>query len=205
MSNRYIILTAQVVSLIFSPHFLPLTAFIILLSFSYMRYTPVIYNLFVIGLVFLFTIALPRLGIYLYRRLNGWTRHQLSRRERRYVPYGMTIISYGALICLMDHLRMPRFMTGVLVAALAIQIACAAVNPLMKVSTHAAASGGVVGAIAAFGAILGFNPTSALCAAILMAGMVGTARLILRQHTPAEVGAGTLIGIICALAGILLA
>ena len=41
MSNRYIILTAQVVSLIFSPHFLPLTAFIILLSFSYMRYTPV--------------------------------------------------------------------------------------------------------------------------------------------------------------------
>lgn len=199
MTNRYLILTAQVISLVFSPFYLPMVAFIVLLFFSYLSYTSWNYNLQVIGMVYLFTVLLPKLAIYAYRKINGWTRHQLSHRERRIVPYILSISSYATLLYMMDHMRMPRFMLGVVAGALSIQIVCALINPWLKVSTHAAASGGVIGAVMAFSLILNFNPTSALCMSIMLSGLVCTARMILRQHTLTDLGVGVLIGIVCAM------
>ena len=199
MTNRYLILTAQVISLVFSPFYLPMVAFIVLLFFSYLSYTSWNYNLQVIGMVYLFTVLLPKLAIYAYRKINGWTRHQLSHRERRIVPYILSISSYATLLYMMDHMRMPRFMLGVVAGALSIQIVCALINPWLKVSTHAAASGGVIGAVMAFSLILNFDPTSALCMSIMLSGLVCTARMILRQHTLTDLGVGVLIGIVCAM------
>lgn len=199
MNNRFLILTAQVVSLVFSPFYLPIMAFIVLLFFSYLNYTSWVYNLQIIGMVYLFTVLLPRLAIYLYRRLNGWTRHQLSQRERRIVPYILSISCYTALLYLMDNLRMPRFTLGIVAGALAIQVVCALVNPWLKVSTHAAAAGGVIGAIMAFSLMLNFDPTGGLCLSVLFSGLVCTSRLILRQHSLTELGVGVLIGILCAM------
>ena len=174
MTNRYLILTAQVISVVFSPFYLPVVAFIVLLFFSYMSYTSWQYNAQVIGMVGLFTVILPKLAIYAYRKINGWTRHQLSRRERRIVPYILSISSYTTLLYMMDHMRMPRFTLGIVAGALAIQIVCALINPWLKVSTHAAASGGVIGAVMAFSLILNFDPTNALCLAVLLSGLHGT-------------------------------
>jgi membrane-associated phospholipid phosphatase len=199
MNNRYIIIAAQVVSSIFSPLYLPVLAFIVLLFFSYMSYTSWVYNLQIIGMVYVFTVLLPALGIYVYRKINGWKSHQLTRRERRFVPYALSIASYAILLYLMDTLRMPRFTLGIVSGALAIQIICALLNPWIKVSTHAAAGGGVVGAVMAFSLMLNFDPTIGLCLSILVAGVVSTSRLILRQHSLLDVALGTLIGFFCAL------
>lgn len=199
MTNRYLILTAQVISLVLSPFYLPVVAFIMLLFFSYLSYTSWQYNLQIIGMVYLFTVLLPRLAIYAYRKINGWTRHELGKRERRIVPYILSISSYTALLYMMDHMRMPRFTMGIVAGALAIQIVCALVNPWLKVSTHAAASGGVIGAIMAFSLIFNFDPTYPLCLGVFIAGLVCTSRMILRQHTLADLGVGLLIGLFCAL------
>lgn len=199
MSNRILIITAQVISQIFSPFYLPVMAFIVLLFFSYLRYTQWTYNLQIVGMVYLFTVLVPRLAIYLYRKFNGWTRHQLSRRERRLVPYGLSIASYAVLLFMMNAQSMPRFTLGIVAGALSIQILCALITPWLKVSTHAAAAGGVIGTVMAFSLILRFNPTEALSWSILLTGLVCTARLILRQHTLTEVGVGVVIGIVSAL------
>lgn len=197
MNNKYLILTAQAVSLVFSPFYLPLVAFLVLFFFSYLSYTSLPYSLGIIAMVYVFTILVPRLGIYLYRKVNGWTSHQLGRKERRYVPYAISIASYATLLYIMDNLRMPRFTLGIVAGALSIQIVCALINPWIKISTHSAASGGVIGALIAFSFMLGFDPTFWLCVCIVLAGMVSTARLILRQHTLLELGLGTVVGIIC--------
>lgn len=196
--SRYLILTAQVVSVIFSPFYLPLVAFVMLLFFSYLRYTPLAFGLRVVAFVFLFTILLPKAGIYLYRKVNGWTRHQLSRSERRIVPYLISICCYAALLYKMHSMRMPRFTLGIVAGALGIQLACVAVNNWVKVSTHAAAGGAVIGAVVGYAFLLGFDPTWPVCLATLLCGVVCTARLILRQHTLTELGLGVLIGIVCA-------
>lgn len=200
----WLVLTAQVISLIFSPFYLPLMAFVALFIFSYLNMLPLITKLVLILIVYFFTVLLPRLTIFLYRKLNGWTRHQLSKRERRYIPYVLSIISYSTLLYLLYSFHMPRFTLGIIAGALVIQVFCALVNSIIKVSTHAAASGGVIGALMAFSIIFNFDPTSWLCLTILLSGLVCTARLILRQHTLSELGWGVLIGIFSGLGSILL-
>lgn len=204
MNNKYIVLTAQFVSLLFSPFYLPVMAFMVLFVFSYLNMLPLSYKAVLLGEVYVFTVLVPRFAIFLYRKLNGWTRRELGHRERRYVPYVLSITSYAALLYLMYRLHMPRFTLGIVTGALAIQVACSLVNPWIKVSTHSAAAGGVVGALMAFSFIFSFDPTAWLCLAIILTGLVSTSRLILRQHTLGEVGAGVLTGVICGFACILI-
>lgn len=193
----WLVLTAQVISLVSSPFYLSVVAFVALFLFSYLNLLPWTTKLILTLIVYFFTILLPHFSIYLYRKLNGWTRHELGMRERRYVPYILSIISHFALFYLFYRLHMPRFTLGVIVGALSIQIVCAFVNGFLKVSTHAAASGGVIGALMAFSIRFSFDPTAWLSLVILLCGMVCTARLILRQHTLPEVGWGVVIGILC--------
>lgn len=198
-----LVLTAQVVSLIFSPFYLPVVAFVALFIFSYLNLLPLWTKLVLALIVYTFTVFLPHLSIYVYRKLNGWTRHQMGRRQRRYVPYVLSIISYSALFYLLYNLHMPRFTLGVIAGALAIQVVCALLNSYIKVSTHAAASGGVIGALMAYSIIFSFDPTGWLCLTVLLSGLVCTARLILRQHTLAELGWGVLTGMVCGFVCIL--
>lgn len=193
----WLILAAHVVSLIFSPFYLPVIAFIALFLFSYLNLLPVSLKLILTTIVYVFTVLLPHLSIYVYRKLNGWTRHQMGRRERRFVPYALSIASNAVLLYLLYSLHMPRFTLGVIAGALSIQVVCAIVNSRIKISTHAAASGGVIGALMAFAVLFSFDPTGWLCLVVLLSGMVCTARLMLRQHTLGELGWGVLIGVIC--------
>ena len=197
MSNKYLILSAQAVSLLFSPFYMPVVAFLALFVFSYMSLLPPSYKAMLLLMVWLFTVILPRLSIFTYRKLNGWTRHGLGRRTNRYVPYLLSMMNYALLLYLMERMHMPRFTLGIIAGALALQIVCAVLNNWIKVSTHAAASGGVIGALLAFSEIFSFDPTWWLCFSILLCGLVCTSRLILRQHSLSDIGLGVLIGILC--------
>ena len=90
--------------------------------------------------------------------------------------------------------HIPHFMISILIAALLIQIVCALINPWWKISTHTAAIGGVAGALMAFAFIFMFNPIWWLCLVLILAGAVGTSRMILRQHTLAQVVTGFIVG-----------
>ncbi len=195
MNNRYILLAARIISVLFTPFYLPTIAFIVLLMFSYLKTLTPGYKIAMIVLVYLFTVVFPRIMIYIYRRINGWTQHQMSRRERRYVPYTISIICYSALLFIMETFHMPHFTSAIVAAALLIQVICAVVNNWIKVSTHAAASGGVIGMLFAFSIIFNFNAINWLALCVFLCGCVCTARMILRQHTYTEIFFGVLIGI----------
>lgn len=190
--------------MLFSPFYFPVIAFIALFVFSYIKLLPLPYKLVILAIVYLCTVIMPRLGIYAYRRINGWTRHQLSKRERRYIPYIISISCYAVLLYILYSIKMPRFTLGIIVGALALQIFCAILNSFIKMSTHSAAAGGVVGALLAFSLIFQFDPTYWLCFTIILTGAVGTARLILRQHTLGQIGLSTLVGFIFGFACILI-
>ncbi|MDY6296759.1 MAG: hypothetical protein SPL50_00470 [Alloprevotella sp.] len=197
MENKYLILTAQVISLLFSPFHMPVVAFFLLLFLSYMSLLPLAFKVAVLVIVWMFTIMLPRLSIFAYRKLNGWSRYHLGRRANRFFPYLISIVCYASLLYLMYVFHMPSFTLGIILGALAIQVACALLNNWVKVSTHAAAAGGCLGALLAFSAIFHFDPTSWLCLCVLLCGLVSTSRLVLRQHQLRDVGLGTLVGVLC--------
>ena len=70
-SVSWLVLTSQVVSLLFSPFYLPVIAFAALLVFSYLNMLPLLTKVLLLVLVYCFTIALPHFFIFLYRQFNG--------------------------------------------------------------------------------------------------------------------------------------
>lgn len=203
MTDKYLIQVSKIISVLFKPFYFPVIAFIVLLLFSYMSLLPLSVKLTVLVIVYVFTVVLPLLSIYLYRKINGWTRHQASRRTRRLVPYILSMMCYGCCLYVMTRMRMPHFMNGILVGALAIQLVCTIINNWFKISTHSAAAGGVIGALLAFSFLFSFDPTWWLCLTIVIAGAVGSSRIVLRQHTLSQVGVGALVGFFCGFISIL--
>jgi len=201
--EKGIILTARVVSMLFTPFYLPLVGLMALFLFSYLGLMPWGYKLQVLTLVYLLTILLPTVLIHLYRRYQGWNLIELGHKERRVVPYVISILCYFCCVYLMDLVHIPHFMGTIVSAALSIQVVCALINVWWKISTHTAAIGGMTGALFVFGEVFGFNPVWWLCAVILLAGILGTSRMILRQHTLLQVVAGYLVGVVCAFFGLI--
>lgn len=199
MKEKNIILAARALSAVFTPFYLSLVGMTVLFTFSYLSQMPWGYKLSVLAMVYFFTILMPTMLIKLYRNYHGWTLIQLSRKERRVVPYLLSIVSYYACFYVMRLYNIPHFMGNILMAALVIQIVCALINVWWKISTHTAAIGGVAGALVSYSIAFAFNPLWWLCLVFLLAGAVGTARMILRQHSLAQVVMGFIIGTICAL------
>ena len=201
--EKSIILAARIVSMVFTPFYLPFLGMMVLFIFSYLGLMPWAYKLQLLTLVYLFTILLPTILIHLYRRYNGWTLIELGHRERRMVPYVISILCYFFCIYLMDLVHIPHFMQTILLAALLIQVVCALINVWWKISTHTAAIGGVAGALFVFGEFFGFNPVWWLCLVLVLAGLLGTSRMILRQHSLLQVVAGFLVGVSCSVVGLI--
>ena len=204
MKEKEIIFTAKVLSVLFTPFYLPILGLLILFISSYLSLLPLTYKLFLLLMFYLFTVFLPTALIRFYRRYQGWTLIELGSRERRAIPYVISIFSYLLCYYIMAATHVPHFMGSILIAALVIQVACAIINLFIKISTHTAAIGGVTGALLAFSVIFSFNPVWWLCIVLLLAGMVGTSRMILRQHSLRQVVLGYLAGVACSFVSVLL-
>ena len=196
MREKQIILAAKVLSVVFTPFYLPLLGLVSLLTLTYLSLLPLTYKLFLLFTFWMFTVFVPTMLIRLYRRYQGWSLFELASRERRVVSY---------LLCyyIMVAAHVPHFLGTILIASLVIQVVCALVNLFVKISTHTAAIGGVTGALMAFSLIFGFNPVWWLCVVLLIAGLLGTCRMILRQHSLHQVVIGYLVGVVCAFVAVL--
>ena len=199
LRNKYALLSAKTISWLFHPFYLPTVAVTLLLVFSYLNQLPNAYRFAFAGIVILFTWVFPLIAIRMYRTINGWTSHQMSQRERRFVPYIINIVCYSSLFLLMRLYRMPLFLSTVIMSGLLIQIVCALINLKIKISTHAAASGGVIGMIIAFSLVFHFDATFWICWAILLSGAVCSSRMILKMHNYSELLFGVTVGFFCGL------
>lgn len=198
-ADKTLISLSKVVSVVFTPFSIPFLAFLILFLFSYLRIMPIQYKLIVLGVVYCFTILMPMLTIFLFRKINRLTSEELGERQHRFVPFILTITSYVFCLLIMQRLNMPWYMTGIILAALVMMICCVVANLRWKLSEHMAGAGAIIGGLVAFSALFGYNPVGWLCLFILISGILGTARLILSHHTLGEVMGGFFIGLICSL------
>ena len=133
---------------------------------------------------------MPTITIFLFRKINGFALQELSERKKRYIPFTLTIISYIFCLLMMHKLNIPWYMTGIILSALVVQIICIIVNLKWKLSEHMAGIGGIIGGLISFSELFGY---------ILVAGVLGSARIILRHHSLGEVLSGFGVGFICAL------
>lgn len=198
IADKTMLQVAKVTSMLFTPFSIPFLSFLVLLLFSYLRIMPVKYKLIVLAVVYSFTILTPTLTIFLFRKINGFARQELGERKKRYIPILLIIISYIFCFMMMRQMNLPWYMTGIILASLVVCIVCMVVNLKWKLSEHMAGIGGVIGGLVSFSTLFGYNPVGWLCLFILIAGILGSARIILGHHTLGEVLSGFTVGLVTA-------
>ena len=197
IADKTMLRVARITSIVFTPFSIPFLAFLVLFLFSYLRIMPILYKGIVLGIVYCFTILTPTITIFLFRKINGFARQELSERKKRYVPILLTIISYAVFCLIIRKLNIPWYMTGIIFVSLVISIICILVNLKWKLSEHMAGMGGIIGGLVSFSGLFSYNPVVWLCLFILIAGILGSARIVLGHHTLGEVLSGFVVGLVC--------
>ena len=99
--EKGIILAARLISMAFTPFYLPTVGLVALFMFSYMSQMPWSYKFQLLTMVYLLTVVVPSVLIHFYRRHQGWSLIDLGQKERRAVPYVISILCYFLCIYLM--------------------------------------------------------------------------------------------------------
>lgn len=200
IADKTLIRTAKVISAVFTPFSIPFLAFLVLFIFSYLRIMPLQYKLIVLGVVYCFTILMPTLTIFIFRKINGFSPEELVERKRRYIPFILTITSYVFCLLMMHRLNIPWYMTGIILSALVVMIICVIVNLKWKLSEHMAGAGAVIGGLVAFSALIQLQSRM-----VAMPLYTGGWRAGHRPHHPATPHTGRSYGRLCRRAYLLVA
>lgn len=197
--RSWFLMLARVLSIIFSPYYLPIVSMIVLFTFTHLLYLPWLYKAMLLAITYIFTILLPSLMIKIYKEYHGKKLFHLSNREKRMVPYFISIACFLSAYYIMQTYRVPHIISIIIIAALMVQIVCALFNLVIKISLHMAAIGGLTGGVMGFSLLIQFNALWWIIALILLAGLVGTARMMLRIHTLTNISLGYVVGFVTTL------
>lgn len=135
----------------------------------------------------LFAAVIPLAFIKYGIRRGRWADRHVGQRRQRIVVMVFIIGSVATGILLMSLLGSPRTMIALIAAMLVTLAALLAVTPVWKISVHAAVSSGSVAMLA-----LTYGPW--LLLAYPLVAVVGWSRVELKDHTLAQVLAGTAVG-----------
>lgn len=212
-------LPAQAVSVLFHPLLMPTYMLAVLLLvnpylFGVNSWADPISKLLLLR-VFISTFLLPAVGVGMLRGVGFISSLEMPDKSERIGPYIITGIFYLWMFRnLTDNPQIPTAFTIFMLGAVIGVFLAFFINIFSKISAHAVGMGGMVAMVVItmflfsydtfslqtiwFG-MLHFNMTVVLLAALLAAGLTGTARLWLRAHIPSEVYGGFFVGFLSQL------
>lgn len=186
---------SHVISTVFQPLLMPTYGIMLLFVYTYFG---VIYShqfWQIVSPVILFSFAIPAILIFLLFRMGIISDLSLKVRRERFYPYLITLLSYSAMIIFYYRMHMPRWFMMIMAASVVIMVIAIFITLLWKISAHMFGIGGLIGgAMAVSFYVERSNPYYMFMGLFIIAGLVGTSRLILRRHTLSQVIAGFLLG-----------
>lgn len=192
---------AHVVSYVFHPVFMPTIMTMVLFSLSPVGFAgfttkqkttmliPIIIN----------TLIFPLLGAVLTKAVGFIESIQMKTTRDRIIPLLISMIFYFWAYHVYKNAEMfhaPKILLVLLLGSFWGVIAVFMCNIFVKISMHTAAAGSMIGIMM----VLMFNSPVNLVLpfflALIIAGIIGTARMILNAHTRAEIWLGYIVGIL---------
>lgn len=191
---------AQLISVVFHPLFVPvyITLFLLFvhpLLFAGYEETR---KLRLLATVLVNLTFLPLITVFLSWRLGFLVGMSLKNQKERIIPLAAAMIFYfWCWFVLRNFVEIPALFRDFLFGSFLTIIAAWLGNIVYKISLHALAMGGML----AYVFILLYTTEGGsawyLAAALLIAGMVSTSRLLTRAHVAFDVYSGIIIGALC--------
>lgn len=194
---------ATVISYIMHPLFIPLVVTVLLVQtmpeyFVVFKHSSIRIPFDLLYLrVAVTCVFFPMLTVGLAKALGFIGSVQMHTQRDRIIPYvACTIYYFWAFYAFKRQGVTPPFFNafflGVFIAVVVAMIG----NTYAKISMHTTGWGGVIGFLLMLMTGLDMNVSFPLMITFFLAGIVATARLILRAHTPAEIYTGFIVGIL---------
>jgi len=198
----------RIVSYLFHPLLYPfyLTLLLLFKDSFISLIVPLKLKIILLSFIFLMTFFLPALLIYIlsYYKIGNVKNLLMIDKEERPIPYIITAIGFYSsyLFIRQIHLPLTEILNIFLIGSSILILLTLLINTRWKISAHMVGIGGLTAMVIIMHLLL-FTLPFQLYAIIIIAGLLGTARLYLHAHSPAQVYIGFLLGF-CGMYGFFL-
>lgn len=192
---------AKFISVVFHPLLFPSYGLFLLLSTNPTRFGHLGEKLHIVWfiIVFMLTFVFPVVWLTMMKRLEMIDSFTLDTSKDRIIPLIATATFYLWTTWMFKsnvHLKIPTdklIFYMMLGASFGIFITLFS-NIFMKISLHALGAGSLLGLLLPVVRLSTYDLRLVFLLAILLAGVIGASRLVLKAHTPREVYIGYLVG-----------
>ncbi len=204
-------LFAQIISFVFHPSLLPTFAFIYIIWSNPGLFAPLgsVATNKIVLIVAINTFLFPLITVFLMLKLGFIKSFFMEEKKERYLPYLATAIFYLWTLLYVWHQNdlqeislntfASKILTVIILGATISVFLLFLLNLFYKISMHTVGMGYFIGIALAMLPVSNYGLKIPFMIIILIAGLVGTARLSLGAHKPQEIYSGYLLGIICQL------
>lgn len=202
LGNSYLNILSRFVSWIFHPVFMPV-AMVIFLSFISPENVRALDNnqkMQWLGNIIVNTLFFPMVATFLMKALGFIESIHMRNAKDRIIPLIATMIFYFWAYQVFKNINSPFLLRVFLLGNFWGLILVFLVNIFLKISMHTAAAGGAIGIVIVCTIIGKVNIIFPLLGVVFIAGLIGTARIILKAHKQIEIWIGYFVGILAQVA-----
>ncbi len=197
--NKFIAGVANFLTTVLSPLLMPTYGVFLALWISVLCLLPYGTRVSVLLMCMGITCIFPLIFLSVLRHFKLVKDLHVEVREQRLIPYLFTVLCYLVAAYYLYYCHSPQWFVMFMVGSAITVLVMALINLKWKISAHMAGIGGVIALVYQIH-VLGlsaFDLFWLLCICIILAGMLGSARLALKRHDIWQVLAGAIVGFLC--------
>ena len=197
--NRFIAGAANFLSTAFSPLLMPTYGVFLTLWVSVLCLLPYGTRVTVLLMCMGITCILPLIFLSVMRHFKLVKSLHVEVREQRLIPYLFTALCYFGAAYYLYYCHSPRWFMMFMVGSALTVVVMALINLKWKISAHMAGIGGLIALVYQIHVqdLSAFDLFWLLSFIIILAGGLGSARLVLKRHDLVQVLAGVVVGFAC--------
>ncbi|HEX2921108.1 MAG TPA: hypothetical protein VHO50_08085 [Bacteroidales bacterium] len=186
---------AKVVSFVFHPLLMPLYAMAIIISpLTPMGFLPDRVKQLLLLVMFINNVILPLSMLPLLMQLKFISSWTLEEREERALPLLIISILYATSSYIFYRFPVPHFLKSFIFATFLISLILTFINFRWKISLHSTGAGSLISVLLILSFRMYFPLFIFIVISSVVCGMVLSARLQLKSHSPGQVWGGFFTG-----------
>ncbi len=154
---------------------------------------------FIMLIIFMNTAIAPVMAVWIMKKTGYVKDFRLTERNERILPLLVTAVLFFMTYYLLRQISLPSLVYFFIMSATLLVMLTLMISFVWKISIHMVSLGGFTGFLIVASLLLRADIAWLIILAFLASGCTGTARLILKTHSPAQVYTGYLTGMLMML------